>query len=135
MEIIDKCIFTKCPLKENCYRFGEELRQGQLTIFNYNNGCVHFWDTKHTPVKQYSMEVIIKGKSVEEIFKLLKLKKHSLYKCKVKCSENNVKHTAFLFVGFKTGSYCQVYTNNYDCPIDMTRCYSISNVKFLSKIK
>lgn len=52
MDIIDKCIFVECDLKENCFRFGKKLHEGQVTIFKYNNGCVNFWDKKHTPVKQ-----------------------------------------------------------------------------------
>ena len=81
------------------------------------------------------MEILIQGKSAREIFKALKLEEHSLYKCKVKMTENNVEHHSFLFTGFKTGGYCVIYTNNYEAPVLMQKAYSIRKVKFLSKIK
>lgn len=52
MDIIDKCIFTKCPMKSNCLRFDKKLRKGQVTIFKYNNGCVNYWNKNHALIKQ-----------------------------------------------------------------------------------
>jgi predicted secreted protein len=71
----------------------------------------------------------------EQIFKNLKLKEHTLYRVIVKSTKENVDHYAFLFIGFKSGSYCEVYSNNYDAPIPMNRMYSIVIDKKLSKIK
>lgn len=71
----------------------------------------------------------------EQIFKNLKLKEHTLYRVIAKSTKNNIEHYAFLFVGFKTGSYCEVYSNNYDQPIPMSKMYSIKIDKKLSKIK
>lgn len=71
----------------------------------------------------------------EQIFKSLKLKKHTLYRVIVKSTKDNIKHYAFLFVGFKSGSYCEVYSNNYDQPRPMNKMYSIKIDKKLSKIK
>ncbi len=50
--ILDKCIFIKCPLKETCLRFGKKLRENQVTIFRYNGGCKNYWNIKYKPVKQ-----------------------------------------------------------------------------------
>ena len=77
----------------------------------------------------------LSNKPPEKIFSDLGLKEHSLYKCTVKASKTNVEHTSFLFTGFKTGSYCEVYNNSYDHPIKLEDIYSISNIEFLSKIK
>lgn len=71
----------------------------------------------------------------EQIFKNLKLKEHTLYRVIAKSTKNNIEHYAFLFAGFKTGSYCEVYSNNYDQPIPMNNMYSIKIDKKLSKIK
>ena len=71
----------------------------------------------------------------EQIFKNLKLKEHTIYRVIVKSTKENIDHYAFLFVGFKSGSYCLVYSNNYDQPIPMQKMYSIVIDKKLSKIK
>lgn len=71
----------------------------------------------------------------EQIFKALKLKEHTLYRVIAKSTKNNIKHYAFLFVGFKSGGYCEVYSNNYEQPIPMNNMYSIKIDKKLSKIK
>lgn len=81
------------------------------------------------------MKILIEGKSVEEIFNTLKLKEHSLYKVVVKSTKNNIAHYAFLFTGFKTGSYCEIYTNSYEHPIGMQKVYSIQDPVFLSENK
>jgi hypothetical protein len=79
--------------------------------------------------------MITKGIPFEIVFKTLKLKEHTLYKVKAQSNENNPKHTAFLFVGFKSGGYCTVYTNNYEQPMDFNKVYSIQITKKLTKIK
>lgn len=66
---------------------------------------------------------------------LKNLKEHSVYKVNVKCSENNLEHTAMLFVGFKTGAYCYVYNNTYDAPIPLKNIHSLQIIKFLTKTK
>jgi predicted secreted protein len=71
----------------------------------------------------------------EQIFKNLKLKEHNIYRVIVKTTKDNIEHYAFLFVGFKSGSYCEVYTNNYDAPIPMQKMHSIVIDEELSKIK
>ena len=53
--ILDKCIFIKCPLKDSCLRFGKKLRKGQhprLAIFRYNNGCKNYFNVRHYAKKQ-----------------------------------------------------------------------------------
>ncbi|MFK5981503.1 MAG: hypothetical protein QM499_01215 [Flavobacteriaceae bacterium] len=72
---------------------------------------------------------------IELIFKELKLKEHTLYKVKVKSTENNVPHIAFLFTGFKSGGYCEIYVNNYEQPMKMQSVYSIKIIKELTNIK
>ncbi len=47
--IIDKCIFIKCPLKDSCLRYGRKLKENQITIFRYNGGCKNYWNT---PIKK-----------------------------------------------------------------------------------
>lgn len=81
------------------------------------------------------MKIKINNKTPQEVFEALKLKENTLYKVKVKVTNNNLEHTAFLFTGFKTGAYCEVYTNSYEQPIKMMSCYSIKVSKKLSKIK
>lgn len=71
------------------------------------------------------MDINIEGKSAEEIFALLQLDEHCLYKVGVKTTKENVKHRAFLFTGFKTGAYCVVYNNSYEAPVPMQSLYSI----------
>ncbi len=51
-ELIDKCIFIRCPKKKECYRFGKKMRSGQKIRFSWWHGCAHFWDIKYKPVKQ-----------------------------------------------------------------------------------
>jgi len=68
-------------------------------------------------------------------FEELNLKEHTLYEIKVSWGKSNPIHQAFLFTGFKTGSYCEVYTNNYDEPENMSRAYSIEIVRELAEIK
>ncbi len=48
-QILDVCIYIKCPLKETCLRFGNKLRENQVTIFRYNGGCKNYWNT---PIKK-----------------------------------------------------------------------------------
>lgn len=47
--ILDKCIFLRCPLKGSCLRFDKKLREGQVTIFRYNGSCKNYWNT---PIKK-----------------------------------------------------------------------------------
>jgi hypothetical protein len=63
--------------------------------------------------------------SSENICKELGLQPDSLYEVNVKCSQFNLEHRAFLFVGFLDGGYCYVYNNSYEYPVRMHDCYSI----------
>ena len=81
------------------------------------------------------MEILLEGKTTEEVFKALELEEHTLYEVKIRSTAHNVEHSSFLFAGYKTGGYCVVYTNNYEYPIQMYSCYSIKIIKKLSKIK
>lgn len=81
------------------------------------------------------MEILIQGKSSEEIYKDLELEEHSVYEVVVKNSENNVPHQAFLHTGFKTGGYNMIYQNSYDNAVKLQEMYSVKKVKFLTKIK
>lgn len=65
-------------------------------------------------------------------FKTLNLKENTLYKVKVKVSENNVEHESVLFTGFNTGSYCVVYNNTYDYPVPFDQIYSIKILEELT---
>lgn len=65
-------------------------------------------------------------------FTQLNLKEHTLYKVKVKISKDNVEHESFLFTGFKTGSYCMVYNNNYEYPVKLQDVHSMEILKELS---
>lgn len=73
----------------------------------------------------------IKGKSIEEIFKHFNLEEHSLYKVRVRSSQFNPEHIAYLFTGFKTGGYTTVYSNNYETP---TPLEGIHSIKFIKKL-
>ena len=61
----------------------------------------------------------------------LKVKEHSLYKIKVKITENNVEHNSYLFTGFTTGGYCYVYNNTYEYPVKIQDVFSIKIIKKL----
>lgn len=74
-------------------------------------------------------EILISQKSLKKLFK--HLKEHAVYRVRVKCSKNNVEHTAFLFTGFNTGSYWTVFNNSYDDPIRIQECYSITILKLV----
>lgn len=71
----------------------------------------------------------------EEIFMSLKLEEDTLYKVIIKHKASNPKHQAFLFAGFKTGSYCEIYTNSYDQVYSMNEVYYIEILAALCKIK
>ncbi len=45
--ILDKCIFIRCPLKDSCLRYGKKRRENQLTVFRYNCGCKFYFNIKH----------------------------------------------------------------------------------------
>lgn len=74
-------------------------------------------------------EIWISQKSLKKLFK--QLKEHAVYRVKVKCSEDNVEHIAFLFTGFNTGSYWTIYNNSYDDGIRIQECYSITILKLV----
>ena len=73
--------------------------------------------------------------SIEVLYKLADLEEHTLYEVKVQSCAANPTHKAFLFFGFKSGGYGNVYTNNYGQPIKLERIYSIEIIKKLSKLK
>ncbi len=50
--ILDRCIFIRCPKKNECVRFARNRRKGQDIYFSYWHGCKNFWDIKYKPVKQ-----------------------------------------------------------------------------------
>ena len=79
--------------------------------------------------------MILVNMNSEAIFKALKLKEHKVYKIRVKTTANNIAHSAILFTGFNTGSYCEVYNNTYDAPISLHDVYSIYAVKELCSLK
>lgn len=68
-------------------------------------------------------------------FKQFNLKEHTLYKVRVKVSEHNIEHEAFLFTGFKTGAYCVVYTNSYEHPEPLNKIHSMEILQELTNIK
>ncbi len=74
--ILDKCIFIKCPLKDSCLRYGRKLREGQhpeLTIFRYNNGCKNYFNKRHYVKQKYDMKPIINlmDKSINKLKNIL----------------------------------------------------------------
>ena len=79
--------------------------------------------------------MVLEGKNSQSIFKELELEEHTLYQVKVKRTQNNVEHTAYLFAGFSSGGYCMVYSNTYEHPVGMQRCYSIKVSKKLVELK
>ena len=70
----------------------------------------------------------------EDIFNHFNLDENSVYLVRVKCRANNPEHKSILFTGFKNGSYCEIYNNNYDDPIKMDQVYSMKVVKKLTKL-
>ena len=85
------------------------------------------------------MRVYIKNK-VEAItdmgvlFEELGLEEHTLYRVSVKILSISVEHNSFLFTGFNTGTYCQLYNNTYDCPLKLEDVCSITIEEKLSKV-
>ena len=75
--------------------------------------------------------MVIQNWTSEVIFDKLDLSEHSVYLVKVKCFVRNIEHEAFLFTGFKSGSYCEVYNNSYDRPLELKEVYSITVIKAL----
>ena len=71
---------------------------------------------------------------IEDVFELLKLEEHTLYKVLVKHKHNNPSHEAYLFTGFKSGSYCYVTTRG-DEGTPMMELYSMKVLKKLTKLK
>lgn len=70
--------------------------------------------------------MIIEGNmTTQVVLKALGLKEHTLYKVLVKCTEQNVEHIAFLFVGFLTGSYTEIYNQTYEKPMRIIEMYSV----------
>lgn len=74
-------------------------------------------------------------KKPEQVFDLLNLKEHSVYKVRVKHKANNPEHEAILFTGFKCGNYCEVYNNSYDTATSMMDLYSMKIIRFLTELK
>ena len=69
--------------------------------------------------------------TAEEVFEVLGLEEHTLYKVLIQCRSNNPEHTSFLFTGFKNGNYCTLYNNNSDSS-HMMELYSLKVVKKLA---
>ena len=67
---------------------------------------------------------------VEKVFELLELEEQSLYAIRVKYKSTNPEHKAFLFTGFKNGSYCYI-TSDGDESVDMMSVYSMKVIKKL----
>lgn len=63
--------------------------------------------------------------TTQVVLKTLGLKEHTLYKVLVRCTEDNIEHIAFLFVGFLTGSYTEIYNQTYEKPMRLIEMYSI----------
>lgn len=70
-----------------------------------------------------------------EFFEKYKLEEHTVYKVKVKLSENNVMHTALLFTGFKNGNYTVIYTNTYEAPHSFVDVYYMEVLEKLTKLR
>lgn len=72
----------------------------------------------------------------EDIDNFLKnLDENTTYLVEVKTSENNPKHKAVLFVGFRTGQYCTVFNHTYEAPIPLKELYSMRMLTKLAKLK
>ncbi len=64
--ILDKCIFIRCPLKETCLRFGKHRREGQKIVFRYNrgyinSGCKNYFNVKHFAKQKLEEDDFIKN--------------------------------------------------------------------------
>lgn len=71
----------------------------------------------------------------EMMFNKLKLAEHTAYLIDVKMSEVNVMHRAVLFVGFKSGGYCEIYNNSYEKSYRLDEAFYIRIIKKLCSIK
>ena len=73
--------------------------------------------------------------NVEAFLRRRDIKENSIYLVNVSYSGGNPIHPAILFIGFKTGAYCELYINNYDAPVDLHRVYYLEVVsKLCNKI-
>lgn len=81
------------------------------------------------------MRIIEDVKTFKQIFEKLGLVEDTLYEVEVKHSASNPRHKAFLFVGFQNGNYCEVYTNNYDAPVNVMKLYSLRIIRKVASIK
>lgn len=73
--------------------------------------------------------------TTQVVLKALGLKEHTLYKVLVRCTEDNIEHIAFLFVGFLTGSYTEVYNQTYEKPMRLIEMYSVEVIADLGSTK
>lgn len=64
-------------------------------------------------------------------FKTFELKEHWLYHVRIKCASNNPAFYAILFTGFKTGAYCNIYTNNSENLLEFGDIYAVEIKKDL----
>ena len=79
--------------------------------------------------------MVIERETPRNIFKALKLEEHCVYLVYVKASQNNIKHKSILYTGFKSGSYCVVYNNSYEEPLNMRDIYFLEVIEKLTKLK
>jgi hypothetical protein len=63
------------------------------------------------------------------------LKERYLYEVHVSWNQHNPVHKAVLFMGFRSGGYCKIYTNSYEGPADMTKAYYLKVVRELSSLE
>lgn len=62
---------------------------------------------------------------------LWQLQECAVYLVEVTHNENNPEHKAILFMWFKNGAYCEIYSNNYERPYNLSEIYTIKIIKKL----
>lgn len=63
------------------------------------------------------------------------IKEHTVYLVEVSWRPGNPMHKAILFIGFKTGAYCDIYSNCYDEVFPLARAYRLKIIKELCLLK
>ena len=64
-------------------------------------------------------EIAITPGQVLGLLKTGEMKENCIYSVFVSFNESNPFHHAILFTGFKSGSYCYIYSNSYERPYEL----------------
>lgn len=72
---------------------------------------------------------------LNEFLKREDIKEFTTYLVNVSWNSGNPVHQAILFMGFKTGAYCEIYNNSYEAPSPLPEVYSLEIIKELCPLR